>query len=42
MDTFHKDYTTTRKILGQAFFKQKLQKITEIIKEELIDIIKHM
>jgi hypothetical protein len=40
MDTFHKDYAKTRKVLSVAFFKQKLVAITKIIKEEVIDAIR--
>ena len=40
MDTFHKDYATKRKVLSAAFFKQKLDAITKIIKTEAIDVIK--
>ena len=39
MDTFDKDYTATRKELAGAFFKNKLQTITKIIKEEVVEII---
>lgn len=40
MDTFHKDYAQTRKVLSAAFFKQKLDAITKIIKIEVVDVIK--
>ncbi|MFO0116088.1 MAG: hypothetical protein ACK521_00180, partial [bacterium] len=39
MDTFDKDYPATRKELASAFFKHKLQTITKIIREEVVDII---
>jgi hypothetical protein len=39
MNTFDKDYHATRKELSAAFFKSKLQTITRIIKEEVIDVI---
>ena len=39
MDTFHRDYAKTRKVLSAAFFKQKLIAITKIIKEEVIEAI---
>lgn len=39
MDTFHKDYSATRKELSAAFFSAKLKKITTIIKEEVVDLI---
>lgn len=40
MDTFHKDYANTRKVLASAFFAKKLVSITKIIKEEIISVIK--
>ena len=39
MDTYDKDYPATRKELASAFFKHKLQTITKIIREEVVDII---
>lgn len=39
MDTFHKDYNMTRKVLSAAFFKQKLQALTRVIKEEVVEMI---
>ena len=39
MDTFHKDYTATRKALSAAFFKKKLQAITKVIKQVVIEFI---
>jgi hypothetical protein len=39
MDTFDENYHATRKELSAAFFKSKLQTITKIIKEEMLDII---
>ena len=39
MDTFHKDYNMTRKVLSAAFFKNKLKAITKVIKEETIEFI---
>lgn len=41
MDTFHATYSSKRKALGSAFFKQKLGKITQVIKAELLDFIRH-
>lgn len=38
-DTFHGDYHATRKVLAGAFFKNKLQVISQVIKEELLSII---
>lgn len=40
MDTFHKDYPNTRKVLTAAFFKNKLGSITQIIKEEVVEVIR--
>jgi cytochrome P450 len=40
MDTFHKDYAKTRKVLSAAFFKQKLAAITKVIKIEVIEVIR--
>lgn len=40
MDTFHRNYSATRKVLSAAFFKQKLNAITKIIKEEVINAIR--
>lgn len=39
MDTFHKDYNQTRKVLSGAFFKNKLKSLTRVIKQEIIDYI---
>ena len=42
MDTFHKDYNMTRKVLSAAFFKSKLQALTTVIKEEVVELIKEI
>lgn len=39
MDTFHKDYNATRKVLSAAFFKNKLQALTRVIKQVVIEFI---
>ena len=39
MDSFHKDYNQTRKVLSAAFFKSKLSAITSVIKNEVCEII---
>jgi hypothetical protein len=39
MDSFHKDYNQTRKVLSAAFFKSKLLAITSVIKNEVCEII---
>jgi cytochrome P450 len=39
MDTFHKDYNVTRKVLSAAFFKNKLRSLTRVIKQEVIEHI---
>lgn len=39
MDTFHKDYNQTRKVLSGAFFKNKLKSLTRVIKQEIVDYI---
>ena len=39
MDTFHKDYNETRKTLSAAFFKNKLQVLTQVIKSEVVQFI---
>lgn len=39
MDSFHSEYNTTRKELSAAFFKNRLQTIVTIIKEEVVTMI---
>ncbi len=39
MDTFHKDYNSTRKVLSAAFFKNKLRTLTRVIKQEVVEYI---
>ena len=42
MDTFHKDYIPRRKSLSAAFFKQKLTRITKLVREETMEYIKEL
>jgi cytochrome P450 len=42
MDTFHKEYLPRRKSLSAAFFKEKLARITLLVKEEAMEFIKEI